>query len=225
MTSKAARIIEFYKSLEIDRRLPEGIGLLNPYGHADVMEVVGSFYRKYTPDRRLVAILGINPGRFGAGVTGIPFTDPVMLERKCSIPNDFEKRPELSSTFVYEFIDAFGGPEEFYGKFFLSAVCPLGFTRDGKNLNYYDDRGLERMLTPFIEQTLKAQLDLGLSEEVCICLGEGKNYDYLRKYNEKLQLFREIVPLPHPRFVMQYRRKLKDDYINTYVGLLRKVSV
>ena len=42
-------------------------------------------------------ILAINPGRLGAGVTNIAFTDPVHLERDCGIANDFPKREELSA--------------------------------------------------------------------------------------------------------------------------------
>ncbi len=36
-------------------------------------------------------ILGINPGRFGGGITGIPFTDPIRLQNICGIENDFQK--------------------------------------------------------------------------------------------------------------------------------------
>ena len=46
-------------------------------------------------------LLGINPGRFGGGVTGIPFTDPIRLQNVCGIENNFEKKQELSSVFIY----------------------------------------------------------------------------------------------------------------------------
>jgi hypothetical protein len=43
--------------------------------------------------------------------------------------------------------------------------------------------------------------------------------------NRKLQFFKEIIPLPHPRFIMQYRRKQKETYLLQYLsalGQLRK---
>lgn len=39
-------------------------------------------------------ILGINPGRFGAGTTGIAFIDPIRLENECGINNSFPKKVE-----------------------------------------------------------------------------------------------------------------------------------
>ena len=95
----AKRTLRFYKSLSIKDGLPEDIKVLNPYKKPKVIDFCQSFYNKYYSDnkgRRL--ILGINPGRFGAGVTGIPFTDPIRLEEKCGITNNFIKRPEYIST-------------------------------------------------------------------------------------------------------------------------------
>jgi hypothetical protein len=46
------------------------------------MKICSSFYQKYYADnKKRSLIIGINPGRFGAGVTGIPFTDPIRLKR------------------------------------------------------------------------------------------------------------------------------------------------
>lgn len=85
--------------------------------------------------RGRVPILGINPGRFGSGLTGVTFTDPVALADECGISNHLPRKRELSSIYIYEMIRHMGGPAEFYQQFFLSAVCPLGFTRKGVNLN------------------------------------------------------------------------------------------
>ena len=38
----------------------------------------------------------------------------------------------------------------FYANYFIGAVCPLGFMKDGKNINYYDDKKLQQAVTPFI---------------------------------------------------------------------------
>ena len=165
-------------------------------------------------------IIGINPGRFGGGVTGIPFTDPIRLEKSCGIANSLPRKAELSSLFIYEMIHAYGGPEKFYKNFYFTSVSPLGFVKDGKNLNYYDVKGLPDLLMPFILSSLQAQLDLGMDRTVAYCLGEGANYKFLNKVNEQHKFFNEIIPLPHPRFIMQYRRKRLAEYIALYLERL-----
>ena len=222
MKTFGERAIAFYSDLDIGELLPEGVGVLNPYRETEVISLVAQFFGNYYSDDRMrVILLGINPGRFGAGITGITFTDPIRLEEDCGILNSFEKRPELSSRFIYEVIHAFGGIPEFFSHFFLSAVCPLGFIRSGKNLNYYDDRELEDALGEFILSTLKLQADLGIRRDLAICLGEGKNAGYLQKLNREAGLFKKILTLPHPRWIMQYRYKRKNEFIRLYLELIQ----
>ena len=224
MNTFAEKAIDFYSNLGIDTALPKGSGVLNPYADPAVRAVVRTFFTRFYNDRQMRTILlGINPGRFGAGITGITFTDPVRLEQDCHIPNPFEKRAELSSRFIYEVISSYGGCQPFFRRFFLSAVSPLGFVRDGKNLNYYDDRDLEKVIGTFIESTLRDQLRLGIRRDIAICLGEGRNMQYLEKLNRELGLFDRIIPLPHPRWVMQYRFRRKDEFTGKYLEVLRSV--
>jgi len=181
------------------------------------------FYNKYYNDtrgRRL--ILGINPGRFGAGITGIPFTDPIRLEKECGIKNNFDKRPELSSDFVYRMIKQMGGPDHFYTHYYIGAVSPLGFIKDGKNFDYYDSKDLMHKLKPFIVKSLVDQIGLGINSRKCYCLGQGKNFEYLKYLNQEIKLFNEIVPLPHPRWVMQYRRKNLKQFLSETSSILSK---
>lgn len=35
----------------------------------------------------------------------------------------------------------------------------------------------------------------------------------MKTLNEELKLFNEIIPLEHPRYIMQYRRKLLSEYL------------
>lgn len=217
----SGRILHFYKSLKLDTTLPEGIEVINPYRSEEVMKVCKAFYSKYyndTKGRRL--ILGINPGRFGAGVTGIPFTDPIRLEKDCGIKNSFDKRPELSSEFIYSLINTMGGPAHFYSHYFIGAVSPLGFLKDGKNFNYYDSKELTRALKPFIIKSLVEQIGCGINSKKCYCLGQGKNFEYLQMINSELKLFSQIVPLPHPRWVMQYKRKKLNEFLGQTAKLL-----
>lgn len=217
----ADRILDFYASLEINEKLPEGIEILNPYKNKEVMAACTAFYKKYYNDTKgRIMILGINPGRFGAGVTGIPFTDPVKLEKECNIKNSFEKRGELSSEFVYRLISQMGGPDHFYRHFYLGAVSPLGFVKDGKNYNYYDSRALTHTLKSFITKSLVEQIGFGIKFKRAYVLGQGKNYEYLKMLNLDLKLFDELIPLPHPRWVMQYRRKQLSEILDKTIKTL-----
>lgn len=217
----AEQILSFLSTLNIATSIPKGVQVLNPYKDAVAMNLCQLFYKKYYNDffiRRI--ILGINPGRLGGGLTGIPFTDPVRLENVCGIENTLQKKAELSSTFIYEMIAAYGGPENFYSKLYFSSISPLGFTKEGKNLNYYDDARLQKKLEPFILSCMQTQLNFGIDRSVAYCLGEGENYKFLKQLNEQHQFFQAIIPLAHPRFILQYKSKSKAEYIQRYVNAL-----
>lgn len=218
----AEQIITFNQSLKIEAKLPKGVEVLNPFADTRTFELSKKFYLRYYNDSNpRTLILGINPGRFGAGLTGVPFTDPIKLEARCDIANALPKKAELSADFIWMMIDAYGGPEKFFSQYYISSISPLGFTLDGKNLNYYDDKRLEQAITPFAVDCLRKQLDFGLKTDVCFCLGEGKNIQYLSKLNEMHHFFKTLISLPHPRFIMQYRRKRLNEFIGLYTEKLR----
>ena len=219
------QVIRFLGDLHPSARLPKGISLLNPYRQKEVMELVQQYYSQYYADtRRRVFIWGINPGRLGAGITGIPFTDPPALSQVAGIPNPFVQKPESSATFVHEVMGAFGGIKAFTTSFYMTSVCPLGFVNEGKNFNYYDDPLLQKRMTAFIVQSIERQLEFGARSDVAICLGEGKNLHVLSTLNEKHRWFEQLIGLPHPRFVMQYRRKEKPNFIRRYISVLQEVK-
>jgi len=214
----AQHILSFLRSLEFTVPLPPGIEVMHPFTDTATMEVCTIFYNKYYSDTgRRQMIVGINPGRFGGGVTGIPFTDPVRLRRACGIDNPWPPRQELSSVFVYEMIEAFGGPEAFYKRFYITAVSPLGFTKNNKNLNYYDDKTLQDGIRSFVLTCFEQQFRFGIDRSAAFCLGDGKNFQYLSRLNKEEKLFDTIVPLSHPRFIMQYKPKKKQEYIDYYL--------
>lgn len=220
----ASRAFRFYTQLR-GPRVPKGVGVMNPYLEASVQRCVRAFLDKFFPDNlERTLVLGINPGRFGAGITGVTFTDPVALADFCGIPNHLARRRELSAVFIYDMIERFGGPEAFYGKFFLTAVSPLGYTRDGLNLNYYDEPALAKAVTPFIVDSLTKQIALGCRRDVAYVLGFGTNRKFLEKLNAEHRFFERIVALEHPRWIMQYRRKKLDFYIQKYVEALSEVT-
>ncbi|MBC7826268.1 MAG: DUF4918 family protein [Chitinophagaceae bacterium] len=223
--TQADAILQFYRRLKPAFELQEGIEIMNPFLNNDSWRIAELFYRKFYNDAgHRIFIFGINPGRFGGGITGIPFTDPIRLESECDIQNNFKRQAELSSVFIYEVIKAYGGAGKFYRDFFITALSPLGFTRNGVNLNYYDDKHLLKTSESFIVNCIRDQQQNIQSYDVCFCLGEGTNYKIFRKLNEKHGFYKEIIPLPHPRWVMQYRRKKIDHFTEHYLEKLRSVD-
>ena len=232
MSLFADKVISFFKDLRYAGYLPEGISIMNPFtANPEIPDIISEFYRKYYSDTRpRHIILGINPGRFGAGITGIPFTDTIRLKENLGLSVHGIKSYEPSSVFMYEMIDRYGGPERFYGDFFVSATSPLGFTTTGPkgreiNYNYYDSRDLTEAIHDFVIDSINLQLELGILRDTAFCLGTGKNYRFLEGLNREYHFFDRIEPLEHPRFIMQYRSKQKQKYIDLYIQKLKSVQI
>jgi len=231
MKTFAEKVIAFNKNLHFTGVLPPGVRIMNPFREdPNIIPVSSGFYHKYYndyQDRHL--ILGINPGRFGGGVTGVPFTDSKRLKSECHLEYTGKDTHEPSSVFVYDVIKAYGGPEAFYQKFYINSICPLGFTATGKNgkevnYNYYDSQELTAAVLDFIVQSIQEQIAFGIHTDVCFCFGTGKNEKFLRQLNQKHQFFGEIIALEHPRFVMQYKAKSKPFYIDKYLAAFNQAE-
>jgi hypothetical protein len=229
MKTFADRVNSFNRSLKLDIVLPPDIWVMNPFKeNPETLRVSSEFYQKFYYDNRIrTLILGINPGRFGAGVTGIPFTDTRRLEEKCGIEINNPSTHEPSSVFLYDMIEAYGGVERFYGEFYINSICPLGFVRRKANnreinYNYYDDKELQNRITPFAIESIQAHIDTGCHTEKAYCLGMGKNYIFLKQLNRDHQFFKTIIPLEHPRFIVQYKSKQMEMYIEKFVRMLQQ---
>jgi len=210
-------VLPYYEQIRTDWSVPKGIEVLDPYGVDAVRQLRTEFYDTYYNDQQPRQIwLGINPGRIGAGRTGIPFSDAVQLENYCGLQAPGPKTEELSAAFIFEVIAAAGGPETFYQQVFIDSVSPMGYIQKGVNCNYYDEKELFDHLRPRLEHHL-TELEQRPSTGPLVLLGKGKNLKYFQKlYTGD----REIVALPHPRWVMQYRRKEKQKWIDRYVSVL-----
>jgi hypothetical protein len=175
--------------------------------------------------RRLVAagiLIGINPGRFGGGTPA--FRSQIPLARNGGIASPFPKRRELSAEFIQALIERWDGPRNFYRTFFITAVSPVGFTKDGKNYNYYDDPKLLATLRPFIITCVHAQLAFGARRDVAVVLGTGRNFEFFSRLNSEEKFFDKLLVVEHPRFIMQYKRPHVGDYLDKYEALLRSAS-
>lgn len=220
--------MEYHLGLEYDISLPDGISIMNPFkGNDRLLDICKGFYAKFYHDENpRFLILGINPGRLGAGATGIPFTDSKRLTEKCGLPDPGFVTHEPSSVFMYEMIDAFGGPQAFYQNFYINSVFPLGFIKKKNenayvNYNYYDQKKLQDLVTPFVIEHIQKQIELVQRNDVAFCLGRGKNFAFLENLNKKHHFFEKIIPLDHPRYIMQYKSKALEEYILYYLNAFK----
>ena len=185
-----------------------------------------SFYDKYYNDlvpRKF--IIGINPSRHGAGVTGVPFTDTKHLENDCGIPMLSARTHEVSSVFVYDMIAQYGGVAAFYKDYYINSPFPLAIVRKnaratGSNANYYDDPELFALTREYMIETLRKHIALGLDTNEVYILGK-KNATFLDKLNKEASLFKKMVVLEHPRYIEQYKSKEKQLYIDKFITLLK----
>lgn len=223
-TTFAEKVIDFNRRLRYNGVLPEGFGVINPFAdNPETVEVMQQFYRKFYADTlRRRFIVGINPSRHGAGVTGVPFTDTKRLESVCGIAMQGVHTHEVSSVFVYDMIAAYGGAEQFYADFYINSPFPLAIVRlsqsgNALNANYYDDSRLFLAVKEYMTATLKKHIALGLYTDEVFVLGK-KNAVYINKLNKEAKLFDKITVLEHPRYIQQYKSKEREAYIDKYLA-------
>lgn len=224
------KVIDFNLNLKYSGLLPDGFRALNPYlDNPETLDVMQQFYHKYYNDSEIRKfIIGINPSRHGAGVTGVPFTDTKRLKDICGITIKSAYTHEISSVFIYDMIEAFGGAEVFYQNFYINSPFPLAIIRKTKennwiNANYYDDKTLFEMVKEFMVDSLKKHISLGIDTSKVFVLGK-KNADFIHKLNREAKLFDELKILEHPRYIQQYKSKEKQMYIDKYILTLNNLE-
>ena len=223
MPTFADRVIEFNRNLTYNGELPPDFQVMNPFmDNPETMKVMSEFYHKYYDDnKKRRFIIGINPSRNGAGVTGVPFTDTKRLDSVCGIKMESARTHEVSSVFVYDLIDAYGGAHLFYNDFYINSPFPLAIIRESKdgnwlNANYYDDRMLFNMVNEYMIESLKKHIEMGLDADEVFILGK-KNADFIAKLNAKEKMFGKLTALEHPRYIQQYKMRDKQLYIDKYL--------
>jgi len=220
MKTFADKAINYFLNVKTPKLNIGDIHFINPYKRPEVRIVIEKFFKKYFSDsNKRIFIFGINPGRFGGGLTGISFNDPVALREECEIENELGGKKELSSKFIYMVIKEYGGCDKFYSNMFLTALYPLAILKDGKNYNYYDQTELYNTLKPQIVTTIRTQMSFGSRREFVVCLGK-KNAKFFKEINDEHNFFEEIRVLDHPRYIMQYKSKYRKDYIGEYLSAL-----
>lgn len=224
------KVIDFNLHLNYSGKLPENFRVINPYlDNAETLVVMKQFYHKfYNDNNKRKFIVGINPSRHGAGVTGVPFTDTKRLESVCGIKMHSAYTHEISSVFMYDVIAEYGEAKNFYNQFYINSPFPLAIVRKTKegnwlNANYYDDPNLFKMVKDFMIESLIKHISLGLDTSTVFVLGK-KNADFIRKLNHEVKLFDNLKVLEHPRYIQQYKSKEKQLYIDKYLLTLNTIE-
>lgn len=204
---------EFYKTFkekysEILRS--QNIGILSEF--LDNKDNIVEFQKKYVqPNSPKIVMCGINPGRKGAGITGIPFIDTYSLSKL--IPGITNTKSEKSAKFFFSIIEEIG-INKFYRNVHVTNMSCLGFYKldKGTNVNYNSlpteiqnvliDKFVEEMgfinpdvIIPIgvivecelhnIKNRLKAEIGLRLHHPA-YCLVNRKTYiETLAKYFDK----------------------------------------
>ena len=224
----ADKVIQFNKNLDYKGSLPDGFRVLNPYlDNPETLQVMQAFYHKfYNDNQKRKFIIGINPSRHGAGVTGVPFTDTKRLESICGIAMKTAYTHEVSSVFLYDMIQEYGGINRFYQNFYINSPFPLAIVRKANgnnwvNANYYDNLKLFEAVKDYMIDSLKQHFSIGLDNSKVYILGK-KNATFIQKLNQEAKLFEQFSILEHPRYIQQYKSKEKQLYIDKYIIELNK---
>lgn len=195
MNSLVDNMLNFYNAINSSDELKQqSITVLNEFIENE--KLVREFYEKYVNnniDNIKVVMCGINPGRYGAGKTGIPFIDFNSLSEL--LQNIKRKDSERSAEFFYSIIKNYRA-EKFYSNIYVTNICSIGFEKSKKNHNYYElseaikeiiyKNFLEKMkiinpnviipLSKEVEKTLKYLKSNGELKNVLI--DEGLNHPY-----------------------------------------------
>lgn len=190
------------------------IGIIDDFKYN--IENIQKFYDKYYSKKiPKTVICGINPGRFGAGKTGIPFIDFKSLSKLIDCKES--EYSENSAGFIFDVIELYGR-EAFFDNFYLTNFCSIGFIKDSKNFNYY--YGLPEMASKTIEKNFIEEMRIvapsaiiSLSVDVQDSVSKLSDFSTLKKDR-----------LPHPSWVTTYRSNDICYWRDKYLGTLKRYS-
>lgn len=175
--------------------------------HRTYLEKFGS-----APKRALY--LGMNPGPWGMGQTGVPFGDPFIVRDWMELGDDFEirepenmredrpvigfesERQEGSGQRLYGYFqDQFGSLPNFFEENFIVNYCPLlMFTPEGKNLTPSDLLKADRLkIYEVCDPYLKDLIEF-YQPEVLVGIGKFGTERFEAVVGEDFPLVR----IPHP---------------------------
>jgi uracil-DNA glycosylase len=216
MRNIAEDYFEFYETFkekysEILKR--KFIGILSEF--LDNKNNIIEFHKKFVqPNSPKIVMCGINPGRRGAGITGIPFIDTNSLSKM--LPDISNPKSEKSAKFFFSIIEEFG-INEFYRNIHVTNMSWFGFYKldNGTNVNY---NSLPTDIQNVLIDKFVEEMDL-INPDVILPIGDIVNWELLYNLKLKNRLYAEIGPrLYHPA----YRLVDRKTYIETLTKYLTK---
>jgi len=186
------------------------IGILSDFlkNKENVIKFDNYYINKNKPK---IVLCGLNPGRLGAGLTGIPFIDFNSLSQMLPNIERFDK--ENSANFIFKIIQRFGF-EYFYEKFYITNISKYGYYKigSGKNINYPD---LPIQVQDWLYEKFIDEMK-SLNPDVIIPLSESVE-NSLKKLKSQGSLPYQIGErLNHPSWVMTYKKKEMDIWLDKY---------
>lgn len=196
--------------------LSNNVNILSDF--LDNKQNIIQFHERYIKNSKpKIVLCGINPGRFGAGLTGIPFIDFNSLGKMLPFVESITS--EKSAGFFFSVIQEFG-IVEFYKNFHVTNLSWYGFCKcnKGSNVNYYDLRtDIQRYLIDIFVREIEY-----INPEVIIPLST-QVYHELRALKESGEIKAEIGPrLNHPSWITTYRSRELSHWRNQYISVLKK---
>ena len=220
MEKIAQEYFYFYKTFKerYSETLERNVKILSDF--LDNKDNIINFHKKYVePNSPRVVICGINPGRNGAGLTGIPFIDFESLSNM--LPDIQKKDWEQSAKFFFSVIQEFG-IEEFYKNFHVTNISWFGFSRidKPKNVNYFEKDIFTEIAIYLIDKFVE-EMEL-INPDYIIPLSKTVKYE-LEKLKKQGKIRAEIgTCINHPSWVVTYRRKDLSIWRQKYIDTLSK---
>lgn len=205
-------VTKYEENSEFIRELSDaGIDILNGYrsNKNNIKKFYKYFYKNKYPK---IVLCGINPGRNGAGKTGIPFIDfDTLREIFLTIfgQSDIVSEKENSAQFIKYLIEHFeGNYTDFFEKIYLTNYSFLGYTKGNDNLNYFE---LPPNAKGFIDEMFVYEMNV-IKPNVIIPLSEEVEKSLILIKQKGLINFATDSRLPHPRYCFfPSRIKIKSD--------------
>lgn len=188
--------------------------LVEPHGFtvlADFLEnwsSVEEFYaRYYLQGFPKTVLCGLNPGRRGAGKTGIPFVDFASLSQ---LMDGIDRRDDERSATFFHGIVSHMNPTVFYQSFFVTNVSWVGFVKDGKNANY---DVLPPKAQAFIYDRFREEMEL-VGPDRIISISKPAHSTIKSLFGREIDT---SICLPHPNWCAfpKKRKAAEEKYIST----------
>jgi hypothetical protein len=180
------------------------------------IELVRRYYQTFYPTQaKRIVLCCINPGRNGAGKTGIPFID---YRSAAQLLSDVEHDDrEQSAQFILSIINEIGS-QTFYKNVYMTNISWFGFIKGGNNVNYYD---LLPPLPTIFTESFIAEMDI-VQPKVIVPLSKEVEQT-LKKMIKEEKLSYPVAPrLPHPFYcsIGQRAIKYKDVYVKKISSII-----